>query len=612
MYPAQQGYRTEDSETRAGLNCKRIARDAARSSMVMMRRVQLVVFAALIAGGSVPGICAPLHGVASGSVSGLVRDSAGVAQIGAIVQLMRPDLTVIASVYTDSKGGFAFASVLPGRYAVKAMGTSFLPSLREDVRVRTSTVVNLTLSTLYEVMQWLPAEPRAGNAEQDDWKWTLRSAANRPLLRWLEDGPLVVVSDGSGATPKLKARLLASGQEGTFGESGERISATVEETPSNSRELLARVDFAPNTDAGMESMLGFRQDLGFAGSVQSVAAVAIHPEMDASSADGLDEAAVRTWETINLGDEIEGEVGSTQVLARFAGHDSNSVATNTVVTALPFATVGWRDGNSTIRYRMTTFVPGLQGADDTEAQAWMPQVSLHNGDLVLEHGLHQEIGWERRTDASGMAVLVFADKVDNPVLEAMGHFSPGTAASDTGAFLFDRASGLLRAAGPGFSNAGFLASAERRLPGGNHIRVSYANGDALVLPSAKVGAAAPAAGLAAMLAAAHPRRAQTYSIALSGTLDGTGTRWRASYSWQPEDTVTRVAPYAENAAEPYLNLHLRQPIHLRRDGTGGLEALLDLRNLLDEGYQPYLLTDGSILVFAQDQRSFSGGLAFTF
>jgi hypothetical protein len=461
-------------------------------------------------------------------------------------------------------------------------------------------------------MQWLPAEPRAGNAEQDDWKWTLRSAANRPLLRWLEDGPLVVVSDGSGATPKLKARLLASGQEGTFGESGERISATVEETPSNSRELLARVDFAPNTDAGMESMLGFRQDLGFAGSVQSVAAVAIHPEMDASSADGLDEAAVRTWETINLGDEIEGEVGSTQVLARFAGHDSNSVATNTVVTALPFATVGWRDGNSTIRYRMTTFVPGLQGADDTEAQAWMPQVSLHNGDLVLEHGLHQEIGWERRTDASGMAVLVFADKVDNPVLEAMGHFSPGNAASDTGAFLFDRASGLLRAAGPGFSNAGFLASAERRLPGGNHIRVSYANGDALVLPSAKVGAAAPAAGFAAMLAAAHPRRAQTYSIALSGTLDGTGTRWRASYSWQPEDTVTRVAPYAENAAEPYLNLHLRQPIHLRRDGTGGLEALLDLRNLLDEGYQPYLLTDGSILVFAQDQRSFSGGLAFTF
>ncbi len=140
------------------------------------------------------------------------------------------------------------------------------------------TIVNLTLNTLYEVMQWLPAEPRSRSSQQDDWAWTLRSAANRPLLRWLEDGPLVVVSDGSGAAPKLKARLMATGQAGTFGESGERVSASVEDTPSNSRELLARVDFAPHSDGAMESMLGFRQDLGFAGSVQSVAAVALHPE----------------------------------------------------------------------------------------------------------------------------------------------------------------------------------------------------------------------------------------------------------------------------------------------------------------------------------------------
>ena len=71
--------------------------------------------------------------------------------------------------------------------------------------------------------------------------------------------------------------------------------------------------------------------------------------------------------------------------------------------------------------------------------------------------------------------------------------------------------------------------------------------------------------MAEVLGAAHPRRAQTYSISLSGTLDGTGTRWRASYRWQPDDTVTQVAPYAVDAAEPYLNLRLRQPIHLSRD-----------------------------------------------
>ena len=549
----------------------------------------------LIALGAVP-VC----GAASASVSGLVRDSAGVPQIGARVQLLRPDLTVVSSVYTDSEGRFNIASVLPGRYALKAISMSYLPSLRENVRVRTGTIVNLTLNTLYEVMQWLPAEPRKGNSQQDDWAWTLRSAANRPLLRWLEDGPLVVVSDGSGTAPKLKARLMATGQAGTFGESGERFSASVEDTPSDSRALLARVDFEPGTDAGMESMLGFRQDLGFAGSVQSVAAISVHPEVQgAEGEEGLEEAAVRTSELLHLGDEFEAEAGSTEVLARF-----ESESADTVVAALPNASVDWRDGNSSVGYRLATILPGPVQSDETQASAWLPQVSTRNGELVLARGVHQEIAWERKTDASGMSFAFFADSIRNPVIEAMVHSGDSTAPV---AALFDSGSGLLRVAGPNFSSQGIVASVGRRLPGGNQIRVSYANGNALVM------AALPQqAGIAQVLGATHARRVQTYSISLSGTLDGTGTRWRASYRWQPEDTVTDVAPYALDADEPYLNLRMRQPIRLSRDGSTGIEALLDVRNMLAEGYRPFLLNDGSVVVFANDQRSIRGGLAFTF
>ena len=570
--------------------------------VVIIRRVHLVFFAALIAVASTP-VC----GAAPGSVSGLVCDSAGVPQIGAVVELLRPDLTVIASVYTSEDGRFSITPVTPGRYALKAMGTSFLPSLRENVRVRAGTVVNLTLSTLYEAMQWLPAEPRNVNAQKDDWAWTLRSAANRPLLRWLEDGPLVVVSDGSGAAPKLKARLMATGQDGTFGESGERFSATVEDTPVNSREFLARVDFSPNTDEGMESMLGFRQDLGYAGSVQSVAAVAIHPEIDSAGSEGLDEAAIRSWETLNLGDEIEAEAGSTQVLARFAGNSSS-----TAIAALPFATLGWRDGESEIRYRVSTSIPGSRAAEDPGAQAWLPRLSERDGHLAIEHGLHQEIGWERRTDHTSMAVLVFDDKIDNPAIEAMSHFAADSSFANTfdTPVLFDRASGIVRAAGPDYSGAGMLASVERRLPGTNQLRIAYANGGALIIPVND--SPSQPAGLAEILAAVRPRRVQSYSISLSGTLDGTGTHWSASYRWQPDDTLTRVAPYVKDTAEPYLNLHLRQAIHLRHDGTSNIDALLDLRNLLAEGYRPYLLSDGSLIVFAQDQRSIGAGLAFTF
>jgi hypothetical protein len=560
----------------------------------MKRSTHLAGFAVLIALGA-----APLCQAAPASVSGVVRDSAGVPQIGVEVQLLRPDLSVISIVHTNANGQFVIASLLPGVYSLKAMGPSFLPSLRENVRVRRAAVVNLTLNTLYEVMQWLPATPSSGANQKDDWAWTLRSAANRPLLRWLEDGPLVVVTDGPGAAPKLKARLMATGQAGTFGEGGERFSASVEDTPSDSRELLARVDFSPDSDAGMESMLGFRQDLGFAGSVQSVAAIAIHPEESGASGDlGLDEAAVNSDETIHLGEAIEADAGSTEVLGRLAGQSPSTVA-----EGLPFASVTWHNGNSALHYRVATMVPDPNANDQTEAAATLPVLSERQGSLVVERGLHQEIGWTRNTASSGVAVLVYSDNLENPVLESMTRF---TAQAGVPALL-DSTTGLLRAAGPAFSARGFEASVQHNLPCASQLRLSYMNGAALVMP-----AMPGPATFAQILAAAHPRHAQSYSLSLSGTLDGTGTRWSASYRWQADDTVTDVAPYELNAADPYLSLHLRQRIHVTRDGSGGVEAVLDVRNLLAEGYRPFFLPDGSLLIFAQSQRALRGGLAFTF
>ncbi len=562
-----------------------------------MRRNYLAGFAVVFALGA-----APLCGAATASVSGFVRDSSGTPQIGAQVQLLRPNLTVIASVYTNSQGRFVISSLLPGEYALKAIAPSFLPSLREDLRVRSAITVNLTMNTLYEVIQWLPADPRAGNEQRDDWAWTLRSAANRPLLRWLEDGPLVVVSDGPGAPPKLKARLMATGQAGTFGESGERFSTSVEETPSDSRALLARVDFAPGSDAGMESMLGFRQDLGFAGSVQSVAAISFQPEVESASGPGLEEAAIRSEETMHLGEAIDARVGGNLVVGRFAG-SAQSAAT----AVLPYANVALRNGNWSVSYRMATMIPN-RASDESEPSSFLPLMAARNGEVAIERGVHQEIGWERRTDNSQMAVMVYADHLENPVIEALSRLAAAdSAVTSSTAVLFDPTSRLLRAAGPSFSTNGVQAILEHRLPGRNFVRLSYATGGALVMSAASMPT-----GIGQAIAAAHPRRAQTCAIQLSGTLDGTETKWRASYTWQPDDTVTEVAPFALNASTPFLNIQLRQPIHLTRDGSGGFEALLDVRNLLAEGYSPYILSDGSLLIFAQDQRSVRAGLAFTF
>jgi len=303
-----------------------------------------------------------------------------------------------------------------------------------------------------------------------------------------------------------------------------------------------------------------------------------------------------------MGDEFEGEVGVEQVLARFGQKSPNAV-----MAALPSVSAAWRGDDSTVRYRLSTVVPSVRTDYTGNAAAMLPALSVREGRLALERGLHQEIGWERTADASGVAVVLFADRMENPVLEAMAHFAPGGDPQIASSALLDRTSGILRATGPGFSGAGFMATAEHRLPGDNQIRLSFANGNALVMPASR-----RPIPFSAVLASAHPRRAPMYSISLSGILEGTGTRWHASYRWQPEDTVTRVAPFAADAAEPFFNLHLRQPVNSRREGGRSLEVLLDMHNLLAQGFRPFVLSDGSLLMFAQDQRSFSGGLAFTF
>ena len=275
-------------------------------------------------------------------------------------------------------------------------------------------------------MQWLPAEPRAGNSQKDDWAWTLRSAANRPLLRWLEDGPLVVVSDGSGAAPKLKARLMATGQAGTFGESGERFSAAVEDTPSDSRELLARVDFAPGHRCrhGIDARLPPGSGLCRLGAIGGRRRHSSRRWRAPSGEEGLDEAAIRTWETLHLGDEFDAEVGSTEVVGAFCGAISRHRGRG---AAQCFGGLAGR--------QLHGWLPHGHHAAAARCRATRPRPGpgcrssqLRNGKLVLERGLHQEIGWERKTDASGMTVLVFADNIENPVIEAMGHFAGGDSA----------------------------------------------------------------------------------------------------------------------------------------------------------------------------------------
>src|SRR6476660_9745769 len=132
------------------------------------------------------GLALPVWaGERPGVISGYVRNASGDPQMGAVVQILGVANRSL-TVFTDGAGYYTATGLLPGLYTLKVTAPSFLPALREKVGLRpgASLNVNITLSTLLGVMQLGPVR---NVPDDDDWKWTLRSVANRPILRIFDD-----------------------------------------------------------------------------------------------------------------------------------------------------------------------------------------------------------------------------------------------------------------------------------------------------------------------------------------------------------------------------------------------------------------------------------------
>ena len=104
------------------------------------------------------------------------------------------------------------------------------------------------------------------------------------------------------------------------------------------------------------------------------------------------------------------------------------------------------------------------------------------------------------------------------------------------------------------------------------------------------------------------------SAKLTGTTPGTKTRWMASYGWTSGRALTPVDMFNASAgqADPFLDFFFRQPV----PGTGGLpghmDVVLEVRNLLAQGYVPVFSQDGRTVYLVQSARAVRGGVAFSF
>ena len=91
----------------------------------------------------------------SGNLSGLVRDDAGIPQLGATVEVLSeaPGINATQHLLTNSRGFFKGDKLTPGFYTVRVTLAGFLPTLDKHV------LVSANLTTVVRIQMDLCSPP---------------------------------------------------------------------------------------------------------------------------------------------------------------------------------------------------------------------------------------------------------------------------------------------------------------------------------------------------------------------------------------------------------------------------------------------------------------------
>jgi hypothetical protein len=538
-----------------------------------------------------------------GAISGVVRNSSGTPQMGATVEVVTSG--AILQAQTDAKGFYSLTGLLPGLYSVKVSAPSFLPAIREKINLQsgTSLIVNVTLNTLFEAIQLLPSRSTSPE-DQDDWKWTLRSMANRPVLRLADDGPLVVVSQSENDNDKvLKAKV--SFMAGTDGEAYS--------TPDMATNFQIEQSIFSNGTLGFDGSVGtgtmtpsatFRTSYKRRLENGSEPEIAITmrrfatPEL-VSRRTSLQAIAMQLSDSMSFGNMLELNYGSELQTIQFVG---------TATAFRPFGSADLHLGKNTIvEYRYQSSVPNMRHAKGFETAPLDlsesgPRVSLTNSQQSIERARHSEVSVTHRRGKNTFEAAYYRDLIENPVITGVADQFWGA-----GDVLPDIYGGTFNYNGGELDTSGFRMVYQRKLTDRISGTIDYSTGGVLALPEG-VMALEDARGLM------QTQRRHAIAAKVSGTVPGSNTRWITSYRWTSGDALTPVDLFnvSPGQTDPFLNVFIRQPIPSRHFIPAGMEALIDVRNLLAQGYRPVMGQDGQTVYLVQTARSIRGGVSFTF
>jgi hypothetical protein len=532
-----------------------------------------------------------------GAISGYVRDASGIPQMGAIVEIAGATANEL-TVFTDAAGFYDAKDLLPGFYSVKVSAPSFLPALRERVGLHpgVNLRLNITLNTLLNAIR---VGPLRGTADDDDWKWTLRSVANRPVLRIFDDP---ASAEGQEHNTQGSLALLAGSAASGYG-SGSDMSTSFAVTrsvfSSNRVAVSGNVGYGENAPAAILRGSFSRTLPDGSGPAMALTMRRFAP-LDANlNYAALQSIALSAAEDVAIGDVVELRFGSEFQAIQFLGH---------VNSFRPYGSIDLHTSPDTIvAYDYATSLPNTReeksfdsaAAELSEAE---PRVSMTNFTSRLESAHHQELSVSHRMGKTSFQLAAYSDRVANTALTGTGD------ASTVGGFLLpDLYSGTFTYAGDTLDTSGLRVVLERKFCSDLTATLDYAYGGVLDL-------AKPDVDIQDVPQWIDTERRHAVAAKFSGTVPHTHTRWIASYRWINGPALTPVDMFnaSPGQSDPYLNLFIRQPIPTMGFLPAHMEALIDVRNLLAQGYVPVAGQDGQTVYLVQAARSVRGGVTISF
>jgi len=533
-----------------------------------------------------------------GTISGYVRNASGMPQMGAVVELLNSAAQSL-TVFTNEDGFYSAADLLPGIYNIKVSAASYLPSFRDGLSLRAGSKlsVNITLSTLFDVVKMTPGRTAA---EDDDWKWVLRSAANRPILRVVDDQSGIGEESSTG-DHELKGRVsfvAGSSSDGFGGASDLNTGFSLERSvfSSDTVGLWGNIGYGTTSPASV-LRASFRHKMNDGSEPQMALTIRNLPAPYTTPNATLQALSLSTSDSFALGDRLELQFGSELQTVQFLGR----------VTAFrPFGTADIHlSPNTVLEYRYATSEPSdllERGFDSTPADLSEsgPRVSMVGYTPAIEHAHHHELSLSRHMGNTSMQVAAYYDRVVDPALTGVGEF-----AADGGMVLPDIYSGTFTYQGSDLKTEGIRIVLQQKLTGDLTATMDIEDGGVLELENR-------AASLANVQQWMGTRVRHSVAGKINGVVPKSRTHWVASYRWIDGPALTPVDMFNASAgrADPYLNIFFRQPLPGLLPGH--VEVLVDLRNLLAEGYVPVVGHDGHTVYLVQSARAVRGGLNFIF